>query len=197
MTDQQWHDEAMRLLAICVDSCFDYEIGDGSRRYDELEALAAHLRTRPSVEPLPAAQGEREAFEALFEIDDFIARVNGNDRGGCAPVEVLRAFLAARAAAPSAAQSESIDRKINRRHCERPLEDLMAQCELAGYEKAEAAFAARSELSAAEPTAPRVRELEEALQLIAGTDPVDAALDPQRAVRVARAVLAAAGKEKP
>ena len=34
--------------------------------------------------------------------------------------------------------------------------------------------------------------LREALELIAGTDPVDAALDPQRAVRVARAALAAA-----
>jgi hypothetical protein len=34
--------------------------------------------------------------------------------------------------------------------------------------------------------------LREALELIAGTDPVDAALDPQRAVRVARAALDAA-----
>lgn len=33
--------------------------------------------------------------------------------------------------------------------------------------------------------------LREALLLISGTDPVDAALDPQRAVRVARAALAA------
>lgn len=32
-------------------------------------------------------------------------------------------------------------------------------------------------------------ELLEALQLIADTDPIDAALDPQRAVRVARAAI--------
>jgi hypothetical protein len=35
-------------------------------------------------------------------------------------------------------------------------------------------------------------ELLEALRLIAATDPVDAALDPQRAVRVARAAIAKA-----
>jgi len=35
-------------------------------------------------------------------------------------------------------------------------------------------------------------ELLEALQLIADTDPIDAALDPQRAVRVARAAIAKA-----
>ena len=35
----------------------------------------------------------------------------------------------------------------------------------------------------------RIAELEAALRLIAGTDPVDAALDPQRAVRVSRAAL--------
>jgi len=35
-------------------------------------------------------------------------------------------------------------------------------------------------------------ELMEALQLISDTDPVDAALDPQRAVRVARAAIAKA-----
>jgi hypothetical protein len=35
-------------------------------------------------------------------------------------------------------------------------------------------------------------QLLEALELIASTDPVDAALDPQRAVRVARATIAAA-----
>lgn len=34
------------------------------------------------------------------------------------------------------------------------------------------------------------QKLVEALQLIAGTDPIDAALDPQRAIRVARAALA-------
>ena len=38
--------------------------------------------------------------------------------------------------------------------------------------------------------AEQTRELVEALELIAGTDPVDAALDPQRAVRVARALIA-------
>jgi hypothetical protein len=36
------------------------------------------------------------------------------------------------------------------------------------------------------------QELLEALRLIAATDPVDAALDPQRAVRVARAAIAKA-----
>ena len=35
------------------------------------------------------------------------------------------------------------------------------------------------------------------LRLIAGTDPVDAALDPQRAVRVARAAIARATGEQP
>ena len=35
-------------------------------------------------------------------------------------------------------------------------------------------------------------ELLEALQLIADTDPVDAALDPQRAVRIAQAAIAKA-----
>jgi hypothetical protein len=39
-------------------------------------------------------------------------------------------------------------------------------------------------------------ELLAALRLIAATDPVDAALDPQRAVRVARAAIEAALKEK-
>jgi hypothetical protein len=39
-------------------------------------------------------------------------------------------------------------------------------------------------------------ELLEALRLIAATDPVDAALDPQRAVRVARAAIEAALKER-
>lgn len=36
-----------------------------------------------------------------------------------------------------------------------------------------------------------IQTLRAALELIAGTDPVDAALDPQRAVRVARATLKA------
>ena len=36
----------------------------------------------------------------------------------------------------------------------------------------------------------------EALKDIAGTDPVDAALDPQRAVRIARAAIAAVEGEK-
>jgi len=40
----------------------------------------------------------------------------------------------------------------------------------------------------------RVAELEAALKLIADTDPVDAALDPQRAIRVAAALLS--GKER-
>ena len=39
-------------------------------------------------------------------------------------------------------------------------------------------------------------ELLEALRLIAATDPVDAALDPQRAVRVARAAIAKAEEKK-
>lgn len=38
-------------------------------------------------------------------------------------------------------------------------------------------------------------DLLEALHLIAGTDPIDAALDPQRAVRVARAAIAKATGE--
>ena len=37
----------------------------------------------------------------------------------------------------------------------------------------------------------------EALHLIASTDPVDAALDPRRTIRVARAAIAAAEGEKP
>jgi hypothetical protein len=37
-----------------------------------------------------------------------------------------------------------------------------------------------------------IAELVDALRLIAGTDPVDAALDPQRAVRIARAALSKA-----
>lgn len=36
------------------------------------------------------------------------------------------------------------------------------------------------------------QELQAALKLIANTDPVDAALDPQRAVRIARAAIARA-----
>ena len=40
-------------------------------------------------------------------------------------------------------------------------------------------------------------ELLEALQLIANTDPVDAALDPQRAVRVAFAAIAKATNANP
>jgi hypothetical protein len=39
-------------------------------------------------------------------------------------------------------------------------------------------------------------ELLAALRLIAATDPVDAALDPQRAVRVARAAIAKAEEQK-
>jgi hypothetical protein len=39
-------------------------------------------------------------------------------------------------------------------------------------------------------------ELLAALRLIAATDPVDAALDPQRAVRVARAAIAKAEAQK-
>ena len=40
-------------------------------------------------------------------------------------------------------------------------------------------------------------ELLEALKEIADTDPVDAALDPQRAVRIARAAIAKATGEQP
>lgn len=49
-----------------------------------------------------------------------------------------------------------------------------------------AEYRANARLIAAAP------ELLEALQLIADTDPIDAALDPQRAVRVARAAIAKA-----
>ena len=52
---------------------------------------------------------------------------------------------------------------------------------------------AESDLSTAEQDSrqkqARIERLERALRLIADTDPVDAALDPQRAVRVARDAL--------
>ena len=41
----------------------------------------------------------------------------------------------------------------------------------------------------------QIAMLREALECIAGTDPIYAALDPQRAVRVARAALAATGAQ--
>ena len=144
MTDQQWHDEAMRLLAICVDSCFDYEIGDGSRRYDELEALAAHLRARPSAEPMPVAQGEREAFEAWADDQGF-----------------------------------PLDRSIH------------SDGENYRYLRTQGPWDA---WQAARATAPRARELEEALQRIVDWDAAGMLLTEDH-IANARAVLAAAGKD--
>lgn len=46
-----------------------------------------------------------EALAALDRLDDFIARVNGDDRGSCGDINTIRAALAR----PPAPQSEALD----------------------------------------------------------------------------------------
>lgn len=69
------------------------------------------------------------------------------------------------------------------RDAEVPMSDMLARA----LEQIE------SDLSTAEQDSrqkqARIERLEMALRLIADTDPIDAALDPQRAIRVARAAL--------
>lgn len=80
----------------------------------------AHDRCMAGIIPLvPAgpitaeapAVDENAAVQALDQIDDFIARCNGDDRGACEPVNVLRAYLnrAAPAVAAEAGQVTADD----------------------------------------------------------------------------------------
>jgi hypothetical protein len=69
MNEREWHDEAMRLARDCGDierrACIGKAQGFDVR--NAYEALAAHLRTRPSAEPLPVAQGESISQQYLRE----------------------------------------------------------------------------------------------------------------------------------
>lgn len=62
---------------------------------------------RPAAPPAPAAvavPAASEVLDALNYVDDFVARCNGDDRGSCASVNLLRAALAADPAQEHATQ---------------------------------------------------------------------------------------------
>lgn len=64
-------------------------------------------------------QVPQEVLDALFYVDDYIARVNGDDRGSCESVNVLRRFLDSLAAdpeAPAQVQPEHELQALEREH---------------------------------------------------------------------------------
>lgn len=69
------------------------------------------------------------------------------------------------------------------RDTEVPMSDMLARA----FDQIESDLATAEQDSRQKQA--RIERLESALRLIADTDPVDAALDPQRAVRVARDAL--------
>ncbi|OOW06619.1 hypothetical protein MF6396_02940 [Pseudomonas sp. MF6396] len=98
-------DEAHALLR----GIHDGEIS-GFERYSKIEALLSasaepiaqqrttgsdYFETAFSQEPsAPVEIDERaKVQEALFWLDDFVARCNGDDRGSCSAIETLRAAL--------------------------------------------------------------------------------------------------------
>ena len=89
---------------------------------------------------------------------------------------------------------EALNPKRARAWADRFVESERQRKEHLVHERSERQRKAREKLRL-EAAAPKMLE---ALQLIAGTDPLDAALDPQRAVRVARAAVeeAIAGEEE-
>jgi hypothetical protein len=225
MNEREWHDEAMRLATQMMRD--SWATGGDASWQPAYQALAAHLRTRPSAEPLPVAQGEREAFEAWagpqgFNIDHYY-----DDTDGCYHRASTRwawiAWQAARATAPSATTAElsgdAIRSECNRlfaadteyhnpdtwfergvRFAERHhrIDFLAAAPRLWPVEEQPDGTVTPVDPSdLAKATAPRVRELSdgEIDYVLPEVKPGMTVVEYGRAV--ARAVLAAAGKEKP
>ena len=103
--------------------------GDGEPPYSELQAMneeqAKTIRNLRGVisqwastgAPAPVVQPggvPQEVRDALFEVDDHIARMHGDDRGGFPAVEVLRRFLDALDAAPAPVAQPLTDMQIGK-----------------------------------------------------------------------------------
>jgi hypothetical protein len=207
MTDQQWHDEAMMLAEewAALANLLGQGYAQGLKLPDARIALAAHLRTRPSEDKPTSAPGQcpqcgeysmsARAAQGLFGVQSFLPAAPDGPAGAefTAPLPV--------------AQGER--EAFEAWHRVEFPNDLMNRDSLYGYKRDQI----RNRWigwQAARATAPKLREaLAELVAAYSGmlsaigspdataANERDAETRFERAIAVARAVLAAAAKDKP